>query len=381
MLNLLNTDLKSKLAYDSHTHFFGVGLPAVDFVISQDSTTLGLPDHLKKQALVRGFGWSKKLPLKAFDQLCKEHPEKEFCLSYEDGHSSFVSQNLLERLNFKPENGKVLASGAILSEVERDQFYKLMPSRSSIELEKMALHAQEIFLKNQITKVRHLTGNIDHWHCLQKMKSANTLKLEVEVFFSEFMGQSLETALKAFNKAQDESSKQLSVKGLKIFYDGSFGSNTAYTSANKEIKARLNKNELLNKMEFVLVQNQIPLAIHTIGDFALEDVISSYHSICKANTNTPVLHLEHAPVFTQKTLDLLKKEQLNCIFHFQPSHWIQDQHWYLKNQVSLAPHEIYPFEFLEKNNYEYHFGSDAPVVAPTKENTLKGLSAIKNSKA
>ncbi|MGH1468532.1 MAG: amidohydrolase family protein [Bdellovibrionales bacterium] len=376
----MSTDLDSKLTYDSHVHFFGVGLPAVDFIIDQTATRLNLPAHLSDQELIRGFGWSKALPLKAFDQLCKKHPEKKFCLSYEDGHSSFISQNLLAELKFKPKNGQLLPSGAIISEVERDQFYKLTPSHAPAELEKMAIHAQQVFLENKITNVRHLTGNIDHWHCLQKMKNSNTLELEIEIFFSEFMGQSLDTALEAFNQAQKDSSKQLAVKGLKIFYDGSFGSDTAYTSSNKKSKARLSKDELIKKMEFVLIKNQIPLAVHTIGDLALEDIIFSYNSICKKNKNTPELHLEHAPVFTQKTLDLLEKEPLNCIFHFQPSHWIQDQQWYSKNQAALNPHEIYPFDFLDKNNYEYHFGSDAPVVAPTKENTLKGLSVIKESK-
>lgn len=371
--------LSSKLNYDSHTHFFGVGLPAVDFIISKDDTSLNLPDHLLPQKLIRGFGWSSKLSTDELDALCKVHPHKKFCLSYYDGHSSFVSTNLTDELGFTPQKGQKTSCGWVLSEVERDEFLKLIPQRPLAELEKMALHAQKIFKENDITKVRHLTGSYDHWSCLQKLRNEKKLDLKIEVFFSEFMGQSLKAALSSFHKARVENTNSLKAVGIKVFYDGSFGSNTAYVSSKTGKPPRISKNELSKKMELVLIKNKVPLAVHTIGDLALDDVISVYSALSDEHKNLPALHLEHAPIFSKDTLDILKSNKLNCIFHFQPSHWTSDQLWYAENKNLLSPHQIYPFMFLDKLEYEYHFGSDAPVVAPTKENTLLGLKAIEQT--
>ncbi len=361
-------------------HFFGVGLCAVDFVIDQDSTTLDLPKNLQNQTLIRGFGWSNKLPHEEFNKLCKKYPNKYFCISYIDGHSSFVSKNLLDSLKFSPKNAIFLETGSIISEIERDSFYTLLPSYSMKNLEKIALFAQNIFLKNNIKKIRHLTGNIDHWICLKKLEFKNLLKLNIEVFFSEFMGQTITTALNALSIAKNTSSKVLSAKGIKIFYDGSFGLGTAYTSSNKTSSPRISKEDLLKKMNFILCIKKVPLAIHTIGDLALQEVLEFYQILSKNNTSIPQLHLEHAPIFTKNSLKILSNHHLNCVFHFQPSHWIQDNIWYEKNKALLTPHEIYPFAFLNTYGYEYHFGSDAPVVPPLKENTITGLKFIENSR-
>ncbi len=379
-LNLSNTSLYKKLNYDSHVHFFGVGLSAVDFVIDQNAVTLNLPENLKNQTLIRGFGWSNKLPLKEFNQLCEKYPNKYFCISYIDGHSSFVSKNLLDHLKFSSKNAIPLKTGSILSEAERDSFYALIPSRSIKELKKIALFAQNVFLENGIKKIRHLTGNIDHWICLKKLESRNLLKLNIEVFFSEFMGQTIKTALNALDLAKTSNSKILSAKGIKIFYDGSLNSNTAYTSSFKSSSPRMSKKDLLKKMTFILCVQKVPLAVHTIGDLALQEVLKVYQVLSKNNTSIPTLHLEHAPIFTKHALKILSAHHLKCVFHFQPAHWIQDKIWYEKNKALLMPHEIYPFTFLDTHGYEYHFGSDAPVMPPFKKNTLIGLKLIEKSR-
>ncbi len=385
-MNLFTSNFEELFSFDSHTHFFGVGLPATDFFIENTATTLELPSFLKSESFIRGFGWSDSMPFSEFDSLCKKYPDKYFFLSFVDGHKSFVSNNLIEKLNFKL-NSKFspLKYGVFLSEVERDNLHALLPSHSLEDLKKNALYAQNIFLKNKIKKVRHLTGTLDHWTCLRSLESEGALKIKVDVFFSEFMGQTLDESLLALKKAQKNSKKTpseaLKACGLKIFYDGSFSGNTAYVSSNKNSSARINKNALKERMTMVLCKQQTPLAIHTIGDLALKDCLEIYSDLNSKNKFLPEIHLEHAPIFSEASLHLLEQNKLNCQFHFQPSHWVEDQFWYNKNKDRLSPHQIYPFKFLEKNDYTYHFGSDAPVVDPTKENLLKGLKAIQASVA
>jgi len=371
---------KIDLAYDSHVHFFGVGIPAVQWRILEADTTLSLPDHLKDQNLIKGFGWSNKMPLSEFTKLTTAYPDKEFCLSYFDGHSSFISNNLIERIDFKSQNHKSLKTGIIVGEAERDEILKHIPSDNAGELRKMALYAQEVFIKNEVNRVRHMTSREDHWDCLKTLESEGLLKIKIEVFFSEFMGQTLDEAINAFNKLKSKSSELVTASGVKLFYDGAFGSNTAYTSVEGSIKPRCSKEDLQLKIIKIFEKANSPVAIHTIGDRALEDVIDIYAKISDAK-KLPKLHLEHAPIFSQKVMETLEQKQLNCVFHFQPSHWVGDQTWYVENKDKLQTHEIYPFKFLFRNGYTFHFGSDAPVVECSQDNTLKGLQMIENDRS
>lgn len=357
-----------------------MGIPAVQWEISKEANNLFLPDHLKNQSFIKGFGWSDKVKINEFKKLTQTYPDKVFCLSYFDGHKSFVSQNLLNKINFTVSEGQKFDFGSFVSEVERDNLYKVLPKESLNDLEKMALYSQDVFKKAGVTKVRHLTANASHWAVLKKLEQEEKLDLEIEVFFSEFMGQSLDSAIHSFKNAYKENSHKVRACGLKIFYDGSFGSDTAYTSSKSSTPPRITKNELENKMRLILNNLNFPLAIHTIGDLALKDVLETYSTLSKEKKSIPTLHLEHAPIFSKEVLKVLKNNKLNCTFHFQPSHWIEDQIWYQKNKESLDPHEIYPFDFLEKNNYPFFFGSDAPVVETSKEKTLLGLGFIKKDK-
>lgn len=357
-----------------------MGIPAVQWKISKEDKNLILPDHLKSQNFIKGFGWSDKINNEAFKELIQSYPDKCFCLSYFDGHKSFVSQNLLKKLNFTVSEGQKFNFGAFVSEVERDELYKLLPQESLDNLEPMALYSQNVFKKAGVTKVRHMTADSNHWTVLKKLEQEEKLDLEIEVFFSEFMGQSLDAAILSFKEAYKENSSKVRACGLKIFYDGSLGSDTAYTSLKDTTPPRITKFELEQKMRLVLCEYDFPLAIHTIGDLALEDVLEVYSDLSKESLDLPALHLEHAPVFSKKSLELLKDNKLNCIFHFQPSHWIDDHIWYQKNKNNLGEHKIYPFDFLETNNYPFFFGSDAPVVETSKEKTLLGLNFIKKDK-
>ena len=367
---------KIDFSYDSHVHFFGVGIPAVQWRIQEDDTELNLPEHLLDQQLIKGFGWSDKLPLSEFKKLTDHYPDKDFCLSYFDGHSSFISKNLVERISYKSTDHKDLETGIIVNEVERDKILKHLPAESDVELRKMALYAQDVFLKNGFTRVRHLTARADHWTCLKKLETEGLLKLKVEMFFSEFMGQSLEEAITSFKDLKKQSSEKVLASGIKIFYDGSFGSQTAFTSLPETVLPRCSKEEVREKIKMVFDKAQAPVAVHSIGDRALEDIISIYAELDHSQT-WPTVHLEHAPIFSHKALKILKKQKLSCVFHFQPSHWIHDRKWYAEYGDKIQEHKIYPFDFLSKHGYSYHFGSDAPVVECSKDKTLTGLQMIK----
>jgi len=319
------------------------------------------------------------MPLSEFAKLTSAYPDKEFCLSYFDGHSSFISNNLIERTGFTSQNHKALKTGIIVGEAERDEILKHIPTDNEDELRKMALYAQEVFIKNEVNRVRHMTSSEDHWNCLKKLENEGLLKIKIEVFFSEFMGQTLDEAINAFNSLKSQSSEMVTASGIKLFYDGAFGSDTAYTSLEETTLPRCEPGYLRAKMQDTFVRTDAPIAVHTIGDKALEDVITMYSEIAEQN-DAPPLHLEHAPIFSKKVLKILEEQELDCVFHFQPSHWINDHDWYTEHKDKLQEHEIYPFKFLLRNGYAFHFGSDAPVVDCSQDHTIRGLQMIEDDR-
>jgi predicted amidohydrolase YtcJ len=372
--------IKYDKTYDSHVHFFGVGLGAVEWIIKDNN--LLLPDHLKRTDFIRGFGLKNSTTDEEIKILAKNYPKTNFCISYEDGHSSLVSKRLIEKYSFSAkhtfkDHGEFLS----LFEIDRDNFLKLLPKRSFNELTLMARHSLNYFKERGVLRVRHMTCTKDQWQVLSDIyNSINKPDLKIECLFAEFMQQTLNEALEAYNFAVKNPIEGVSPQGIKLFVDGSIGRRTAYMSAYKKAEPRLNKEQLSKRMKSIMVDQKNSLALHVIGDLALEMSLEVYHSLTAEYGDLKTLHLEHAPIFTLKSLDLLSKQKLNCSFHFQPSHWLTDSKWYQEEKELLNTHKIYPFEDLDKMKYSYFIGSDAPIEESNNNLTDMGLELIKKTR-
>ena len=366
--------------YDSHIHFFGIGLESVEWIIKNN--TLNLPEHLSHQKFIRGFGLKPKITDDKLNSLFNKYPDKFFCLSYEDGHSSLVSKSLIDKLQFTAKNNfKVHDNFISLYEIDRDQFLKRLPKRTPQELKKMALFSFDYLEKRGIKKIRHMTCTKDQWLVLKEIyASKSPPSLIMECLFAEFMEQTLKEAFEALEFAKLNPIKEITPQGIKLFVDGSIGQKTAYMSNLPESKPRLNYDSLYKKMHFVLVERKTSLALHTIGDLALEMSLKIYDSLFEKYEPCVTLHLEHAPIFTKECLKILSNNKLKCVFHFQPSHWIDDRIWYKKNQHLLKEHKMYPFKELDDLGYQYFIGSDAPIRESLVDLTEQGLEHIFETK-
>lgn len=372
--------IKYDKTYDSHVHFFGVGLESIEWIIKD--YPLNLPDHLKDQNFIRGFGLKASVTEEELNSFFHQYPNKDFCLSYEDGHSSLVSKRLIEKYSFTPQDDFKNHDHFIsLYEVDRDQFLKRLPKRTKEQLKKMAVFSFDYFKKRGIEKVRHMTCTKEQWVVLKELfESDQPPSLSMECLFAEFMEQSLDEAFTNFEFARKNPIKGVSAQGIKLFVDGSISQKTAYMSSLPKPKSRLSFEDLYERMLTVLVKRKVPLALHTIGDLALEMSLKIYQSLSDEYGECEALHLEHAPIFTDESLDILSKTKLNCTFHFQPSHWIGDRKWYGENQHLLKNHKIYPFKELDALDYQYFMGSDAPIEESLVDLTEKGLNYIFETK-
>jgi predicted amidohydrolase YtcJ len=163
----------------------------------------------------------------------------------------------------------------------------------------------------------------------------------------------------------------LQLGAVKIFYDGTLSSQTAwmkhpYPSTNQHgerIMAPRDFEATLRRMRSL----NLPVALHTIGDAALDEVATYL-------TKYPVkngLHdrIIHASFAQQATLNKLKK--IPVILDIQPQFLSSDLPWGFK----LLPKQtqlIYPWASYHRVGLTLCGGSDAPVEIP---NPLLGIKA------
>ncbi|MCX8058660.1 MAG: amidohydrolase family protein [Spirochaetes bacterium] len=178
------------------------------------------------------------------------------------------------------------------------------------------------------------------------------------------------------NLITGKGSNYFKVGPLKLIYDGSIGSQTAYVDKpyyGKEndkyafgIKNYSPKyiKEILDKC----LVNNIGLAIHAIGNRANREVIEIFSNIRSLNSNV-LLRLEHAQILEDDEIQKLK--HLNIFVVMQPVHIDQDYYTYqkyLNEYIFLS----YRFRSLMNNNVTVAFSTDFPVA---KINPFYGIFA------
>jgi predicted amidohydrolase YtcJ len=149
------------------------------------------------------------------------------------------------------------------------------------------------------------------------------------------------------------------VQGIKLFFDGTLGSDTAYLSkcgcsAKKFAWSREDLENLIRQCW----THGFEVAVHTIGDEAVDHVVRIARKIMAANEITGWLNLEHVEVMRPETLQMMKALHVRC--HMQPCHWLSDRAW-IKEKLGELYKYAFPWGAISRSGIPLHFGSDSPV--------------------
>ncbi len=183
----------------------------------------------------------------------------------------------------------------------------------------------------------------------------------------------LEDQERLFKSAQEvRHSKNPAVCGIKLFADGSLGSQTAemlepYEASENRGLSLLDEQSLI-KLIHRAEQNGFAAAVHAIGDAAVLKVLRVFKQSETIRKKTGVIsRVEHAQLVPPQALALFR--QAGLMASIQPIHIADDvlvaeKHW--GNRSRFA----YPFKALREHGVELAFGSDAPVAEP---DVLRGV--------
>ncbi len=154
----------------------------------------------------------------------------------------------------------------------------------------------------------------------------------------------------------------LQISGIKLFADGSLGSQTAfcfnkYKNSKDNIGVETNtKKEMLQIIKDAASIN-LPCTIHAIGDKAVSNVIDCFEKAPKLK-NGNLHRIEHLQMIRRSDVNRLKK--LNVVASMQPSHCPSDikmigKYWGQRGR------NCFIFRTLLDNNIPLIFGSDVPI--------------------
>jgi hypothetical protein len=385
-------DLKGKTVLpgftDCHTHFlyFASTLDTLDI---REVNTLQLLRtriveklrNLKKGELLFVKGWDKNLfkdqsifNKKTLDKISPENPAAVFS---KDQHTFWVNSLTLElarvkqRMNSFPEeeierDSKTKEFTGIIRENACELILDLIKKSDGKGAKRRFKDAVEISHKNGLTGI-HDMGFEDAFYHYQNLLSEKKLNLRV---YATIPQSQLDLATTLGVKT-GFGNQYLRFGGVKLYADGSLGSQTALTFGPYDGSKNNFGIEILTEKELTSLvrkanDREINVTIHAIGDRAVHQALNALEKSGKKSLRNRIEHIQLI-----LTKDLKRFAQLNVIASVQPIHApsdrdIADKYW--GKRCKLA----YPYNSLIKNGAKLVFGSDMPI---ENLSPLKGIHA------
>ncbi len=374
-------DLKGKTVIpgfvDAHMHLDGLGLMlnTLDLrgVKSISELKRRLKDYYEQHkdiSWVIGRGWDQEL----FEE--KRWPnrwdldevvhDKPVFLERVCGHAAVVNTKALEITNLleKASENKYLLKdennvpNGIVIEDAVDLFREKIEYSKDEKL-KMLYNALTYAASLGVTSLGFVSCNPETFSLLQELKNIHgLLPVRIRVYMSDYvLDQLLSLGIK-----KGFGDEYLKIMGIKIFMDGSLGAHTAWLSepysddpSNSGIPT-IEKEKLISIMKKAH-EGGLQLAVHAIGDKAIDTVLDAYSLI--GDDLTKYRHrIEHASVIRHEQIEKMVK--LGICAAVQP-HFIITDWWVVKRVGEKRATWVYPFKSMIKLGVSVGFSTDSPV--------------------
>jgi predicted amidohydrolase YtcJ len=377
-------DLKEKVVLpgftDCHTHFCNWCLlqsqPDLEAESSIDGCLRLVEKHLKKISpgeWLTGTGWNRNIWTDSclpdrhdLDKISKINP---VALWSKDWHALWVNSLALKMLGIdrktpevpggKIERDKTGYPNGLLREEAANRAYLQIPPISDEKYRQALLSGQRKFAKMGLTGFHSMEG-LAEYHWLMQLGMKGQMILRGVLFFRK---DHLDDVI-SLKFPSGWGGRYLRLGGLKLFVDGSLGSQTAlmlkpYEHSKYKGMAVLGKDELYSLVKKAS-ESGLSCAIHAIGDAANKMALDVYGKV--RDIDRSLRHrIEHCQLV--KPEDIRRFKKLGIIASVQPLHCPSDldiieKHWGKRGL------NAYPFGSLAKTGVKLAFGSDAPIEVP-----------------
>ncbi len=344
------------------------------------------PHHFRNEWLI-GFGWDhsnwKEKPNKEI--LDQVFPDTPVCFTRIDGHSNWANSKAMKLAKIINEQGELICNqpkgGEILLDpsgkptgwlidTAKNIVDRVVPAKSKAQIKSELLDAQSSFLKHGITHIRDMSCDPAQWEVVKELNESGELKIFVDQFFDAEdpadYPKAFDLAMQAKKDFLDLKNKKVRMGGVKFYSDGSLGSDSAWISTTYPTGGNglvLLEDKQIQGMLSQCWSNQLPVAVHTIGDQAVDFVVSNALVVKEKG----LLHLEHVEMARPESIQKMTKLNVRC--HLQPSHFLSDRLW-LKTKLKEHYRFVFPWAELQRNQIPFYFGSDSPIEPLGLEKTM-----------
>lgn len=365
---------------DCHTHFCSwallVSRPQLDRCRSLRECldiVAGYAKGKRPGEWIVGGGWDRnvwddgRLPSAA--DLDASTPDNPAFLWSKDWHTAWVNGAAIRALGIRPERqsatGGVIEAddngrcSGILREEAANHYYGLVPKATDAEYRAALTAGQRAFARMGLTGFHTMEAQ-EAASLLQSLHREGKLRLRGVYYLRE---QALDHLL-ALRIGSGLGDRQLKFGGLKLFADGSLGSQTAYMLEPYERGSSrgmlTTDREKLASLIRTAAAAGIACTVHAIGDAANRAVLDAFQ---QAGAGSAGLRhrVEHCQLVHPDDIERFCK--LGIIASVQPVHCPSDldlieKHWGERGR------DAYPFRALQRAKARIAFGSDAPIESP-----------------
>jgi len=378
-------DLKGKTVLpgliDCHVHFVKYGLQKTWIDLRNVKSISELKRRLERRvsasakgSWIVGHGWDqerfeeKRYPTRLdLDEVAKENP---VVLTRVCWHICLVNAAALRIANIGKEIGPIQGGQidmdpetgeptGILRESAQDLVWKAVPPPSPKELEVAILVACRDAVKVGLTSIHCLIDSSREISALHTLRKRKRLPLRVNIL----PPRELLDSLAALGMKTGFGDDYLRIGPVKIFADGSLGARTAALAedysdhpGNKGIM--IFGQDELNGIVEKAHKSDLQVAIHAIGDRAVESALTSFENALSRFPRRNHRHrIEHASVLNRPLIKRMK--DLNVIASIQPTFTISD--FWVPQRIGLERARlVYPFKTLMKSGIVIAGSSDCP---------------------
>lgn len=377
-------DLKGKVVLpgftDCHTHFCNWCLlqfqPNLEAERSIEGCLRLIKKYLNNTApgeWLTGTGWNRnvwaedRLPNRHdLDQVSKKNP---VALWSKDWHTLWVNSLALKLLVLDKKTPEI-AGGKIerdkegrpiglLREEAANRAYQRIPPISDQKYLQALMMGQGKFARMGLTGFHAMEGPAEYRLLGMLAGRGQMFQRGVMFFRQEHLDE-----LVGLKFASGWGGRSLRLGGLKLFVDGSLGSQTAlmlkpYEQSRYKGMAALEKCEL-QALVRKASENGLACAIHAIGDAANSMALDAFQKA--RDIDRRIRHrIEHCQLV--RPTDVGRYRELGIIASVQPTHCPSDldlieKHWGPRGR------NAYPFGSLARAGVKLAFGSDAPIETP-----------------
>jgi len=373
---------------DAHLHFVSYGLGLLHVELRETRSIAEAVRLVARRAQTLppgewtfGRGWDKNIW--AEDRSPTRHdldvavPKHPVALSSKDGHLLWVNTVALRlagvtRQTPDPPGGVIGRDEAgepdgILKEDAKALIHRVIPRPTNEMREQAARAASAEFHRLGLTGIHAFTGSSNEgpvqFEALQRLRDRGELAVRVTATVPDRL---LEAAAEAGLRT-GVGDAMLRVGALKIFADGTLGSQTAsmlepFDGQPGNLGIRVRTPEQIDRLVRHANAAGLWCAVHAIGDRANRDALDIFERHLDASRRAGARHrIEHAQVLHAD--DVPRFARLGVVASMQPLHATADRdiaERYWGNRARWS----YAWQSLTQHGVPLAFGSDAPVETP-----------------